>query len=423
MKRLVDAGRDILQWADELAVFSEPVFAEKGQLTVTYLTDAHIQCAKYLSELMAEAGFDEVTRDALGNVIGVYHGDGRLAKRLMTGSHYDTVRNGGKYDGRLGIFIPIAVVRELSRAKKRLPYPIELVCFAEEEGQRYRATFLASGALVGRFDPTWLEQRDSDNVSMSEAMQRAGLPGRLEAITTLQRSGADYLGFVEVHIEQGPVLADANLPLGVVTSINAGMRGICTINGTAAHAGTTPMTMRQDALLAAAEISLMAEARALKDLGSVATVGQMQVPSGSINVIPGRCIFSIDMRAPSDSQRDALVTDVLTQATAIAARRGVTFECRESMRASAAPSNPIWQGYWERAVEKIGQPVFRLNSGAGHDAMMLHHIMPQAMLFVRGGNRGISHNPLEIISSEDAGLCAEAFIAMLEEVASAHAKA
>jgi len=207
------------------------------------------------------------------------------------------------------------------------------------------------------------------------------------------------------------------LPLGVVTSINAGVRVICKITGLAAHAGTTPMHMRQDALLAAAEISLMAEARALQDDGSVATVGQMQVPGGSINVIPGECLFSLDMRAPFDDQRDALVKDILEQAQAIATRRQVHFECNEVMRAAAAPSDPALQERWARAVQSIGQPVYKLNSGAGHDAMKLHTIMPQAMLFVRGGNRGISHNPLEIISKEDAALAAQAFMALLDDIA------
>jgi len=174
--------------------------------------------------------------------------------------------------------------------------------------------------------------------------------------------------------------------------------------------------MRQDAMLAAAEISLMAEQRARADEGSVATVGQIQVPGGSINVIPGECVFTLDMRAPTDPQRDALVADIVKEAHAIAARRQVQFEYTEVMRASAAPSDPAWQARWERAVAKIGQPVFKLNSGAGHDAMKMHTIMPQAMLFVRGGNRGISHNPLEIITAEDATLATQAFEALLDQI-------
>ena len=403
-------GNTIMQWSEQLAQFSEPHWAEKGQLTVTYLTDAHRATGRTLSALMAEAGFDEVSTDAVGNVVGVYHGQNPQAPCLLTGSHYDTVRNGGKYDGRLGILVPLAAVRELAQNKQRLPFGIEVIGFAEEEGQRYRATFLAASALTGSFDPAWLAQVDADGVTMQQAMQQAGLPGTLDAIATLKRDPNKYLGFVEVHIEQGPVLCEGALPLGVVTSINAGIRATCKTTGMA------PMLMRQDAMLAAAEISLMAEQRARADTDSVATVGQFQVPGGSINVVPGECAFTLDMRAPTDVQRDALVSDIVKQAQSIAERRQVKFEYNEVMRAAAAPSDPAWQTRWERAVTAIGQPVFKLNSGAGHDAMKLHTIMPQAMLFVRGGNRGISHNPLEIITAEDADLTVQAFVALLDDL-------
>jgi N-carbamoyl-L-amino-acid hydrolase len=409
-------GDTIMQWSEQLAQFSEPFWAERGQLTVTYLTDAHLATGRSLSARMLEAGFDEVSTDAVGNIVGVYHGQSHSAPRLLTGSHYDTVRNGGKYDGRLGILVPIAAVHDLAQRKQRLPFGIEVIGFAEEEGQRYRATFLAASALTGAFDPAWLAQVDSDGVTMQQAMQHAGLPGTLEAIAALKRDPTKYLGFVEVHIEQGPVLCEGALPLGVVTSINAGIRATCKTIGMAAHAGTTPMLMRQDAMLVAAEISLMAEQRALADADSVATVGQFQIPGGSINVIPGECSFTLDMRAPTDQQRDALVSDILKQAQLIAERRQVKFEYTEVMRAAAAPSDLAWQQRWERAVAAVGLPVFKLNSGAGHDAMKLHTIMPQAMLFVRGGNRGISHNPLEIITSEDAELTVQAFIALLDDL-------
>lgn len=415
------AGRMILDWSDLLARFSEPEWAEKDQLTVTYLTDAHLDCAQFLESLMREVGFDEVSRDAVGNVVGIYRSAitesiVSSAPTLLTGSHYDTVRNGGKFDGRLGIFVPIACVAQLARDKRRLPFHLEVVGFAEEEGQRFSATFLASGALTGSFKPEWLEQTDRNGVTMRQAMIDAGLPGDLMAIQALKRDQSKYLGFIEVHIEQGPVLVEKGLPLGVVTSINAGLRATCHIVGRAEHAGTTPMHMREDALLAAAEISLMAEKRALADGDSVATVGQMQVPGGSINVVPGQCDFTLDMRAPTDAQRDALVSDIFEQATLIAKRRNVRFEYEVIMKASAAPSDPVWQSRWEKAVQSLDIPVFKLNSGAGHDAMKLHEIMPQAMLFVRGGNRGISHNPLEIISAEDADLAVQAFSRLINDL-------
>lgn len=414
----LSTGRCILDWSDKLACFSEPGFAEKNQLTVTYLTQAHLDCARYLEDLMREVGFDEVSRDAVGNVVGIYRASVHDASTLLTGSHYDTVRNGGKFDGRLGIFVPIACVAELAREGRRLPFHLEVVGFSEEEGQRFSATFLASGALTGSFNPDWLDQTDRDGVTMRQAMLDAGLPADLNVIKALKRDSAKYLGFVEVHIEQGPVLYEKDLALGVVTSINAGLRATCRIVGRAEHAGTTPMHMRQDALLAVAEISLMAEKRALADVDSVATVGQMQVPGGSINVVPGVCEFTLDMRAPTNQQRDALVSDIFEQAAAIARKRQVNFEYQVVMQASAAPSDPVWQLRWEKAVQALGLPVFKLNSGAGHDAMKLHELMPQAMLFVRGGNRGISHNPLEIISAEDADLAVKAFSWLLTDLAS-----
>ncbi|MDZ4123855.1 MAG: 2-oxo-4-hydroxy-4-carboxy-5-ureidoimidazoline decarboxylase, partial [Hydrogenophaga sp.] len=229
-------GNEVWDWHEDLARHSDPGFAEKGQLTVTYLTDAHRACAADLVARMKECGFDEVSIDAVGNVVGVYEASpqpgplpqaGEGVKALLTGSHFDTVRNGGKYDGRLGIFVPMACVKQLHAAGKRLPFAVEVVGFAEEEGQRYKATFMGSGALTGHFNPAWLDQQDADGVTMRAAMQHAGLPATLEAIGTLKRDPSKYLGFVEVHIEQGPVLNELDLPLGVVTSINASVRYQC----------------------------------------------------------------------------------------------------------------------------------------------------------------------------------------------------
>ena len=410
-------GNDVWDWHEALAAHSDPGFAEAGQLTVTYLTDAHRACAVQISQLMHDCGFDEVHIDAVGNVVGRYNADPKVpnAKTLLTGSHYDTVRNGGKYDGRLGIFVPIACVRELHRAGRRLPYHFEVVGFAEEEGQRYKATFLGSGALVGDFKSEWLEQQDADGVTMRQAMQNAGLA--IDDIATLRRNPSDYLGFIEVHIEQGPVLNELNLPLGVVTSINASVRYVGETIGQASHAGTTPMNRRRDAACAAAELALYAEQRAAKDGDSVATMGMLAVPSGSINVVPGRCGFSLDLRAPSNAQRDAMAQDIVTEAHAIAERRGVMLKLDETMRAAAAPSDAAWQQRWEAAVQSLGLPVFRLPSGAGHDAMKLHEVMPQAMLFVRGENAGISHNPLEQTSAEDMELAVRAMQHLLDAVA------
>jgi len=400
-------GGDVWDWHERLAQHSDPGYAEKGQLTVTYLTEAHRACAQTISQWMRECGFDEVEMDAVGNVVGRYHAATPQARTLLTGSHYDTVRNGGKYDGRLGIFVPMACVRELHRAGRRLPFGIELVAFAEEEGQRYKATFLGSGALIGDFQPEWLDQKDADGVTMREAMQQAGLC--VDDIPRLRRDPAHYLGFVEVHIEQGPVLCELDLPLGVVSSINGSVRYVGEMVGMASHAGTTPMDRRRDAAAGVAELALYVEQRAARDGDSVGTIGLLNVPAGSINVVPGRCQFSLDLRAPTDAQRDALAQDVLQELLRIAQRRGLRCSLEETMRASAAPSAPQWQQRWERAVAALGLPVHCMPSGAGHDAMKLHEILPQAMLFVRGENGGISHNPLESTTHNDMQLAVEAF--------------
>ena len=410
-------GNLVWDWQESLARHSDPGYAERGELTVTYLTDAHRACAQELHLHMAECGFDEVYTDAVGNVVGRYHPSVPGARYLMTGSHYDTVRNGGKYDGRLGIFVPLACVRALHHSGQRLPFGIEVVAFSEEEGQRFKATFLSASALTGSFQQAWLAQQDADGVTLQAAMERAGL--QIADIAALARDARQYLGFVEVHIEQGPVLNGLHLPLGVVTSINASVRYACSVTGTASHAGTTPMNRRRDAATAVAELALYLEQRAARDGDSVATIGQWQVPNGSVNVVPGRCDFSLDLRAPQDAQRDALDHDVLAQLATICQRRGLTYRAEQTLRASAAPSSATWQQRWERAVQTLGLPVHRMPSGAGHDAMKLHELLPQAMLFVRGQNGGISHNPLESTTSHDMQLAVEAFDHLLRELSQA----
>ncbi len=428
-------GAELWDWHEALAVHSDPVFKERGELTVTYLTDAHRACAAAIAQFMKDAGFDSVHIDAVGNVVGRYEskyyyidsnkpnefGD-QEAKNLknttktavLTGSHYDTVRNGGKYDGRLGILLPIMAVREWNRSGTRLSRALEVVAFSEEEGQRFKATFLGSGALTGHFNPAWLNATDADKTTLAQAMLHAGHPATMDAIMALKRNPADYAGFIEVHIEQGPVLNSLNLPLGVVTSINGSVRMLCAITGQASHAGTTPMGQRKDASCAVAELILFLERRATTDGDSVGTVGIMNIPSGSINVVPGRVNFSLDMRAPNDKQRDALVDDTLAELAAICARRGLSHIAEVTERAAAAPSDPTIQAKWANAVEALGLPVHCLPSGAGHDAMKLHTIMPQAMLFVRGENFGISHNPLESTTHNDMQLALDAFKHVVE---------
>jgi N-carbamoyl-L-amino-acid hydrolase len=400
-------GAEVWDWHEWLAQFSDPGFAENGQLSVSYLTPAHQACAQTIALGMKACGFDDVHIDALGNVVGRYHPAVAGSSYLLTGSHYDTVRNGGKYDGRLGIFVPMACVREWARSGQRFSKGLEVVAFAEEEGQRYKATFLASSALVGDFDPLWLDQQDTQGISMREALHAAG--HRPQDIAGIQRHPDDYVGFVEVHIEQGPVLHALNLPLGIVTSINGSVRYLGQLMGTASHAGTSPMDQRHDAVAAFAEWAVYVEQRARLDGDSVATVGMLHVPQGSINVVPGQVHFSLDMRAPSDMQRDAMADDILRKLNEVCEQRGIHHHLEETVRAAAAPSDPVLQQHWETSVTSLGLPLHHMPSGAGHDAMKMHQCMPQAMLFVRGENQGISHNPLECTTADDMQLAIQAF--------------
>jgi N-carbamoyl-L-amino-acid hydrolase len=250
---------------------------------------------------------------------------------------------------------------------------------------------------------------------MRQAMTHAGLC--IDDIPKLARDGSKYLGFVEVHIEQGPVLNEIDLPLGIVTSINGSVRYVGEVIGMASHAGTTPMDRRRDAAAAVAELLLYLERRAAAEPHLVGTVGMLEVPNGSINVVPGRCRFSLDIRATTNEVRDACTRDTLAELERICARRGLHYRIEETVRADAAPSAPAWQQRWERAVASLGLPLHRMPSGAGHDAMKLHEAMPQAMLFQRGLNSGISHNPLESITNDDTELCVRAFQSLLEQLA------
>jgi beta-ureidopropionase / N-carbamoyl-L-amino-acid hydrolase len=411
--------------AEQLATYSEPEFQARGELATLYMTDAHRAAAAQLAQWMNECGFDAVSIDAVGNVIGRYFGTDTSRKAVLTGSHYDTVRNAGKYDGRLGILAPMAAVRGLRTSGMRLPFTLEVIGFSEEEGQRFKATFLAAEAVIGRFPDRYLNLEDSAGVSMRETItaalpetQRSSVFQSSSALAGLIRSQArraeDVEGFIEIHIEQGPVLLEGDHPLGVVTSINGSVRLMVEVQGVASHAGTTPMAIRKDAAMAACELGLFVEQRASREPHLVATMGMLAVPNGSINVVPGACHFSLDIRAPHDAQRDAAVADILKKLNDICSRRGLSVHVEETMRAAAAPSHPAWQARWEQVVADLGFEVFRLPSGAGHDAMKMAELCPQAMLFVRCGNGGISHNPLETMTNDDAELCVQAFSQYLQ---------
>lgn len=403
-----DFGLRVLRWADRLAQWSD----QPDALTCAYLTPAHRQTAAQLAAWMREAGM-RVRIDAVGNVVGRYESDRPDAKTLMTGSHYDTVRNGGKYDGRIGILIPIAVAGHLHRRGARLPYHLEVVAFAEEEGVRFKSTFLGSSALAGRFDRALLAQTDADGVTLRAALAAAGHDA--DAIGAIARDPADLLGYVEVHIEQGPVLLEHDLALGVVTAIAGSSRYLVELTGQASHAGTTPMTMRRDAAVAAAEIVLMVEQRCSYGDALVGTVGQLQVPQGSVNVVPGRCNLSLDIRAADDTVRMAASGDVLDEIAHICETRQIDVGIRQIVSARAVPCAPWLMRQLGDAVERSGLPRFELPSGAGHDAMAMAAVTDVAMLFVRCGNGGISHNPLETMTADDADIAAQVLLDFLRE--------
>jgi allantoate deiminase/N-carbamoyl-L-amino-acid hydrolase len=392
-------GPAIMDWAEQLGAISD----DEHGLTCAYMTPAHRRTANLLADWMRAAGM-MVTIDAVGNVAGRYAAARADARSVLTGSHYDTVRNGGKYDGRLGILVPLAVVHDLHARGERLPFHLDVIAFAEEEGVRFRSTFLGSSAVAGRFDLSLLDRQDADGVTMRQALEDAGHDPR--AIPALARDPAGLLGYVEVHIEQGPVLLDRGLPLGVVTAIAGSSRYLVDLEGLASHAGTTPMAMRRDAAAAAAEIVLLVERRCGAGGTLVGTVGQLAVPDGSVNVVPGRCRLSLDIRAASDAERSAAVRDILDGVQAICARRRIDVRTELLLEAAAVPCAARLMDALGAAVARAGIPRFDLPSGAGHDAMAISAITDVAMLFTRCGNGGISHNPLETMTADDADLAA-----------------
>jgi beta-ureidopropionase / N-carbamoyl-L-amino-acid hydrolase len=399
-------GARILDLADRLARWSET----PDGLTCTYLTEAHRAAAGQLREWLQAAGM-QVSIDALGNITGHYPSANAGAKTLLVGSHYDTVHSAGKYDGRLGILAPLVVIEQLAREGRRLPFHLDLICFSEEEGVRFGTSYIGSSAVAGRFDMAVLDRCDANGVSVRELVRAAG--GDLSTIPAIARRPNDLLGYLELHIEQGPVLLRENLPIGIVTAIAGSIRRLVTITGKAGHAGTVPMTQRQDAAAAAAEMVLAVETRCRQAPGTVGTVGQLAVPDGAINVIPGRCELSVDIRADDTAKRDAAVADVFTEFERIGKRRGVTVEITEVQRSPVVVCSPRMQERLAAAIARAGLCVHTLASGAGHDAVMFDGVTESAMLFVRCGNGGISHSPLETITAEDADVAARVLLDVL----------
>ncbi len=393
-----ELGRRIIERLDALARYSD----DPGQLTRFYLSPAHKAAADALAGWMREAGL-AVTIDALGTLVGRHESDPPGAPALLIGSHIDTVRNAGKYDGTFGVIAGLAVVEELFKRGERFPFAIEVVAFGDEEGVRFPTTLITSRALTGSFDPALLDMRDGEGISLREALLAFGCDPA--AIGSVARSREKTLAYIEPHIEQGPILEIEKLPVGVVTAIDGVKRFAVKVHGFASHSGTVPMRMRQDALAAAAEMILAVERIGSSAPNLVATVGRIAALPGAVNVIPGDAEFTIDLRSSDDRVRDTAAAAIEPTLRDIASRRNVTIALDLTHEAPAAPCSPVMIEKIARAIERQGVAARRLNSGAGHDAMVMAALCPIGVLFVRCAE-GISHNPLESITPRDADICA-----------------
>ena len=390
----LEAGRRLMARLNSFAAFTD----DPPRLTRLFLSDAHAKAAHAFIGWCAEAGI-EARIDAAGNVVARYEGKRAGAPALMTGSHIDTVRDAGRYDGNYGALAALAVVEQLAARGERLDHAIEIVAFGDEEGVRFRTTLTGSRALAGDYPREALDQRDADGVLMREALARfGGDPGRVASL-----GRRDIAAFVEAHIEQGPVLEAEGLPLGIVTAINGATRLEVAVDGVAGHAGATPMNLRRDALTAAAEMALVIEQRARGEADLVATVGRFDVWPDATNVIPGVVRFSIDVRSPDDARRAAAVADLQARIAAIASARGVSVSIASPHSANAYVCDSRVVAGFKRAAEAVGVAPQLLPSGAGHDAMAMGGAYPAGMLFVRCKG-GVSHNPLESITVEDCAM-------------------
>jgi allantoate deiminase len=364
-----------------------------------------------VAEWMRGAGMS-VHRDAIGNIIGRYEGEQSPCRTLLLGSHLDTVRDAGKYDGPLGVIIALECVSQLHRQDRRLPYAIEVDGFADEEGLRFHSAYLGSKAVAGTLDESMLTLRDQDGITLAEAIEAFG--GDPTALSSCRRSPDDLIGYCEVHIEQGPLLEQRDLPVGVVAAIAGQTRSELVFRGSAGHAGTVPMALRRDALTAAAEFILAVESCGLGRAQLMATVGQVTVYPGASNVIPGEVKLSLDVRHPRDDVRLSTSNELEQQSRELAGRRGVEVEWQAAQATESVQCDPTLAGLLEEAIRQEGLPALHLASGAGHDAAIMAGLAPIAMLFLRCKD-GISHSPRESVRIEDV-LVATAVLARFLEL-------
>ena len=390
----MDAAERLMRRCDELNACSE----EPDRLTRRYGTDALRQAQRLVSGWMEEAGL-ETRRDAVGNLIGRRASGAPKATTLLLGSHLDSVRDGGRYDGPLGVLTAMAAVESLKGVA--LPFDIDVYAFAEEEGLRFHTAYLGSRALVADLDAATLAVRDADGISVAEAMREFG--GDPDRLASAERDADGMIGYFEVHIEQGPVLERSALPVGVVTDIIGQTKSTITFTGTAGHGGTVPMAMRRDALPAAAEYILAVERIGRDTPGLVATVGKLAVEPGAANVIPGRVQLSLDLRHADNAVWREKDAELRAIATSIADARELEVLVQTVMETPAVACDPALTGALESSITSVGIQPLRLVSGAGHDAVPLSMRMPVAMLFVRCKG-GISHHPAESVEAADVAV-------------------
>ena len=397
------AAATALERADALAACTE----DPARLTRRFATPALAQAGDLVLGWMRDAGMT-AGRDAIGNVAGRWEPPGLPAgaPTLMFGSHLDTVRDAGRYDGMLGVLVALAVVESV-RERSGPPFALEVLGFADEEGVRFGTAYLGSAAVAGRFDPDWPALRDADGVALADLLR--GDP---------QTAARPVRAYAEVHIEQGPVLEAEDLPVGVVTGIAGQTRAEVVFTGVAAHAGTVPMALRRDALAGAAEWIGAVEARGRAVDGLVATVGEATVAPGASNVIPGRVALSLDVRHPDDALRDASVADLRARAEEVAGARGLHAAWTEVQATGAVTCSPGLARALETAVEDTGVRVVRLPSGAGHDAAVMARICEIAMLFVRCAG-GVSHNPAEAVTAADVAVAIDVVRGLVDTLARA----
>lgn len=396
------AAARVMARADELAAISETPDA----LTRVYLSPQHLEANQRAARWMTQAGMT-VWQDSVGNICGRYEGEQEGAPAILLGSHLDTVRNAGRYDGMLGVLAAIEVVHGLHQQGRRLKQAIEIVGFCDEEGTRFGITLLGSRGITGTWPESWLAQTDADGVSVAQAMVLAGLdPARIHLAARRPEEIAAYL---ELHIEQGPCLEQEGLALGVVEAINGARRLNCRFTGEAGHAGTVPMSHRKDALAAAAEWMVRVETLTREQGGNrVATVGTLRCAPGAVNVIPGDVTLTLDIRGPHDQPLDALLDTLLKEAQAIASRRQLRFSAEEFYRIAATACDSGLQQVLSEAVQAVQGRSLTLPSGAGHDAIAIAERWPSAMLFVRCKG-GISHHPAESVTADDVALAIAAY--------------